>query len=60
MNSDDVTARFNPMTAVQSSKPARVNFWLNEAGKAKAYTAIMSAYTAYANAVGQLDKTAHK
>lgn len=60
MNSDDVTACFNPVRAVQSSTPARVNFWLNGAGKARAYTAIMSAYTAYANAMGQLDKIARK
>jgi len=60
MNSDDVTAGFNPVEAVQSSTPARANFWLNGAGKAGEYTAIMSAYTAYANAAGQLDKTALK
>lgn len=60
MSSDDVTAHFNPLRTVQSSMPGRVNFWLNEAAKARAYTAIMSAYTAYANAMGQLDKIAHK
>lgn len=60
MHSDDVTPRFNPVRAVRSGTPARVNFWLNGAGKARTYTAILSAYTAYANPMGQLDKTARK
>lgn len=60
INSGDVTAWFNPMRAIQPSTPARVDFWLNGAGKARAHTAIMSAYTAYANATGQLDKAARK
>lgn len=60
MNSGDVTACFNSVRTVQSSMPARVNFWLNGAGKARAHTAVMSAYTAYANAMGQLDRAARK
>lgn len=60
MNLDDVTACFNLVTGVESSMPERANFWLNGAGKARAHAAIMSACTAYTNAMGQLDKAARR
>lgn len=60
MNLDDVTACFNLVRGVEYSLPEKVDFWLNGAGKARAHRAILSACTAYTNAMGQLDKANKK